>query len=386
MTLSLIRLKAGGWVLNPWLVFESKLPQIKTILICPLNWGLGHASRVFMIIKALHESRYRVIIGADKLALQLLKTEFPGLEIIRIRDITIRYSRWFPAWMVILANSPVLAFSIFREHHLIKKIIADLHPDMIISDNRYGLWNKNVLSVILTHQLSPRLPALLRIFENSLSNLIYKLIRKFDYCWVPDLKGVSSLSGNLSVTKKKSASIRYIGYLSRFSSLEIKPAEKIYNLMFIISGPEPQRSVFLKIILDELKDISQNTLIVSGEPDKDYSYMHSPGCRIVSHLPSRKFMAAFSSSEYIICRAGYTTIMDLVVLGKKALLVPTPGQTEQEYLSRYLYDKGIFPSLPQSQFTIESAIRITDNFHFQKMNKISNISFQDLIEEHSKGN
>ena len=355
-------------------------------MICPLNWGLGHASRVFIIIKALHEARYRVIIGADKAAYEFLQAEFPTLEIIRIRDITIRYSRWLPAWMVILASSPYFAFSVIREHCLLKKIIAELRPDMIISDNRYGLWNNKILSVIITHQLSPRLPAILRVFENPLSNLIHRMIRNFDYCWVPDLQGTSSLSGKLSHAKKESSSIRYIAHLSRFSSLDIKPAEKGRDLMIIVSGPEPQRSVFLKIILDQVKNIQQNTLIVSGEPGKDYSYMFSPNCRMVSHLPAPEFMAEISSSDYVICRAGYTAIMDLTILGKKAFLVPTPGQTEQEYLARYLQDKGLFPFLSQRQFTIESAIRITDSFRFQKIDPASRISFGDLVEEHSQGN
>jgi len=362
------------------------LIQKKTILISPLNWGLGHASRVFIIIRTLHESGYRVILGADKAAFQFFTTEFPDLEIIRIRDITIRYSRWLPAWIVILSSVPFFAFSIIREHYLMKKIVTDLRPDMIISDNRYGLWNKNVPGVILTHQLSPSLPGFLRIFETLLSNLIHRMIRNFDYCWVPDVQGASSLSGKLSHRKNESSSVRYVGYLSRFSSFTIKPADKTNDLLFIISGPEPQRSVFLKLIMYQTKNIQQKTLIITGEPGKEYSYMHSPNCRIVSHLTTTKFKNEISSSEYIICRAGYTTIMDMAVLGKNALLIPTPGQTEQEYLGRYLQEKGLFPYLPQKSFTIERAMRILDSFPSQEMDRVSSISIPDLVEEHSKGN
>ena len=142
-----------------------------TILICPLNWGLGHASRDFFIIRHLMRCGHRVVVGGDKSAMTLLASEFPELQVLRIPDIPICYSRFFPAWVVIFLQVPKFIFGIIREHYLLKNIIRTVQADIIISDNRYGLWNKDVISILISHQLSPRLPARMKLLEPFLARL-----------------------------------------------------------------------------------------------------------------------------------------------------------------------------------------------------------------------
>jgi hypothetical protein len=254
---------------------------------------------------------------------------------------------------------------------------------MIISDNRYGIWSRQIPSVILTHQLSPCLPPVIRIFEYPLGRMIRLMLSRFDHCWIPDHTGPLSISGKLSRTSKRAGGCRYLGHLSRFSPLSPPPAgEGRYRLLAIVSGPEPQRSVFLKIILEQAVRLPIKILVLAGEPDKNYSVRHSDNCRIVSHMPSLLLNHVLCSAEYVICRAGYSSIMDLMVLGKKALLVPTPGQPEQQYLADYLYERRIFPSLPQRGLSLETAIGIMDSFRFAEPVNPAGASIPDLVKEH----
>lgn len=355
----------------------------KTILVCPLNWGLGHAARVSAIISELDGSGYRVVIGADRTALAFLKLEFPGLETIRIKDIRPRYSRLVPAWVMIAASIPALLYSIFREHHLLARILRERHPDLVISDNRYGLWNRKVPCVILTHQLSPVLPAALRMFEGLLGKILRTLVGKFDSCWIPDTGSPGNLSGRLSADPSGSLHVRHVGLLSRFSRAEkIDPeGPPEYRMVIIASGPDPQRSEFIRILLSQEKELTMPAILVAGNPGGKHIPESGPNCTVVPHLDSPAFNKVLCRAEFVICRAGYSTIMDMVVLGKKALLVPTPGQPEQEYLAKRMADSGMFPFLSQGELSLKSAIELLEAFPFSQGFQAEKASVTGLIEE-----
>ncbi len=333
--------------------------NIRTILFCPLDWGLGHASRdIYLIRKLLDTGKYKIIIGADNAPYHLLKAEFPGLEFIRLPSFNISYSNTIPFVLKIALQIPAILIWKNREHKLLQKLIDSLKIDMLISDNRYGLWNKNIPSVIISHQLNILLPRKTKLINKFINKKIKQWLNRFDQCWVPDYKGKSSLAGILSNGPDSPASTMYIGPVSRFLLKEARserPPSKNYEVLAILSGPEPQRSKLEKIIIRKFRNKDISVLIVRGIPWQKQGQVIYNNISLVSHLESRLLYSYINNAKYIICRAGYTTIMDLSVLGKTAILIPTPGQTEQEYLAKYHFNKKHFYMLEQSNPDFEKA-------------------------------
>ncbi len=334
----------------------------KKVLVCPLDWGLGHATRCIPLIRSLLSEDAEVLIAADGSPLVLLKEEFPALKFIGLPGYNIRYSKWLSMTVSMLLQSPKIIFNILLEHRRLKKIICEHKIDCVISDNRYGLWNRSVHTIFITHQLSIKCPVGLKFLEPLLYRINHCFIKKYDECWVPDSAGENNLSGELSHQIRLPHNGMFVGLLSRFDSTIEKTAEKKYDLLAIISGPEPHRSLLLHNVLAQLKELNISSLVVSGEPQKNYDRMINGNIRLVSHLSSNAMKEAIMQSEVVICRAGYSGIMDLVSLRKKAILIPTPGQTEQEYLSEYLKQKKIFYAVSQKEFKMEAALKETDRF------------------------
>lgn len=320
------------------------------ILIAPLDWGLGHATRCIPIIKYLISEGCEVFIAASENNYDLLKKEFPSTVILRITGYKIRYSRQKKLLsLVLFSQLPKAIFSIVNENFWLKKSMKKYSINAVISDNRFGLFNKKIVSVYITHQLTIKTGN--KISEKFAQKLHYYFIKKYNYCWVPDSEQ-DGIGGELSHPKMKPPNVVYIGPLSRF---HLQPATaKIYDILISISGPEPQRTVFENIILLQLKKTDKKILIVRGLPGAtDRPLNDWKNVTIVNHLSADELNIAFQQSEWIISRSGYTTIMDLIKLGKKAILVPTPGQTEQEYLAHYLMQKKMFYSLEQDKFSLD---------------------------------
>lgn len=258
-----------------------------------------------------------------------------------------------------LAQVPAVFFSIIKEHLWLKKIIAKYHVDAIISDNRFGMYNRNIFSVYITHQLLIKTGNSLT--ENLLQKLHYFFIKKYNECWIIDNEN-NGFAGELSHVKNKPENAKYIGMLSRF---ELIQTEKKYALLVSISGPEPQRTILENLMIHQLKDYDKKVLLIRGLPG-DYKKIKSVNNNIefINHLSSEEMNKAFLQSEIIISRSGYTTIMDLVKINRNAMLVPTPGQTEQEYLAEYLMKKKYFYCVKQNEFSLIKEINEFKNFSF----------------------
>ena len=207
----------------------------KRILVAPLDWGIGHATRCISIIKALIENGYEVVIAADNRPLHLLSTEFPKTEIIRLEGYNITYSRNIPMSINMIFQIPKILLQIRKEHINLDEIIKNYNIDGVISDNRYGLHSKKVPCVFITHQLEIKSP----YFTKHIRNFNYNYINKFDFCWIIDDKE-TNLAGSLSSPKIQPKNTIYIGTQSRFNYKEIK---KKYDFLAIVSGPEPQRTI-----------------------------------------------------------------------------------------------------------------------------------------------
>lgn len=260
------------------------------------------------------------------------------------------------------AQSPSILYGIYKEHRLLKKIIRDYRVDIVISDNRFGLWSKKACSVYLTHQLSIKTPEKMKWAESLLYRMHQWFIKHYDECWVPDMPGRKNLSGDLSHQHPLPKNGHYIGILSRFENANwlVKPLDGkgAPELLIMLSGPEPQRTIFENIILNELAlHAKLNAVILRGLPGMAHQSSPLPGVLIFNHLPDEEIGRLIRLAGVIVCRPGYSTIMDLATLGRNAVLVPTPGQTEQEYLARHLSADGLFYWIGQERFRLNDAIQ-----------------------------
>ena len=333
------------------------------ILICPLDWGLGHASRDACLIRSLLRQGYDVIIGGEGTSIEFLKTEFPGLNYINLPSFQIRFSAKYPAWLMITLLLPGFFIWVIRENKLLHQVIRKYNIDLVISDTRYGLWSSLIPSVIITHQISFKLPLFLKPFGYLLFRINRIALSRFSQCWIPDFPGYPNLSGSLAHGYKLPVHTSFIGPLSRFHKVsnEIKPGNG-FEIAAILSGPEPQRSIFEKMITEQLLITNRRAIVVCGLPGKKASVNLSKTILRVTYASGCELLTILKTSKYIISRPGYSSIMDLAVLNKPAILVPTPGQTEQEYLACYMEKLGLFLSVKQKKFNLNEVIARLDKF------------------------
>lgn len=326
------------------------------ILICPLEWGLGHAARMIPIAVKMRELNFNVIIGTGKEHQALYSTEIPGIECIDFPGFKPEYSKYLPQYLSLFFKIPVLIYHIFSEHEKLKRIIRENAIDIVISDNRFGLWNRRIKTVYVTHQLRIPFPKAFRLFEFIGITLHRAVIRKYSFCFIPDLPGEMNLSGRLSHGIKLPGNAMYIGILSRFESIISTPGDSTvsgeHNTV-ILSGPEPQRTLLKQKLAGMLKNRLPKSVILGGRPDIVSAVTDSENILYYNHLPAAAMRQIIAGSRIIITRSGYTAIMELVSLNLTALLIPTPGQTEQEYLAGYLSEKGWFASVLQKDLKDE---------------------------------
>lgn len=302
-----------------------------TILIAPLNWGLGHATRCVPIIRDAITDGQRVILAADGDALRWLQNEFPELKVIRFSGFNIQYSPTGSQLFAIIRQLPKIIAGTIREHWQLKELIQEENIQTVISDNRFGLWNKSVKSIYITHQLLIRAPH--RWMEPLLRFCHRCIITRYDECWIPDIEGEGNLSGELSHTYPLPPNARFIGWLSRFPSTNAIPVKKNYTNLCLISGPEPHRTLFEQMCIERFKNSEEPTLIVRGKPGDCMSGSAIGTIDLVPGLSSGELKTHLLQTPNIFCRSGYSTLMDLKLLERSANLFPTPGQPEQEYLA-----------------------------------------------------
>lgn len=334
-----------------------------TILVAPLDWGLGHAARCIPLIKFFLQSGCKVIIAAEGIQKKLLKTEFPAIVFVNLPGYRIKYTnekRFFA--LKIVFQIPKIIKTILHEKKWLDNFLKSNNVDAIISDNRYGLFHYKVTSVFITHQLLIKAPFLLA--EKIIQKINYQYIKKFSLCWVPDEKGSINLAGALSHPGVlPQVKVDYIGGISR---LERQPGtEKKYDVLIILSGPEPQRTLLEKKVLNQLKVFKVKALLVRGLPGNAELLSSQNDLEIKNHLPAKELEKVMNESEYIISRSGYTTVMDICKLHKKSILIPTPGQTEQEYLAYHLQKQGWCLAASQENFSLEKSLQKAQNFKYQ---------------------
>ncbi len=308
----------------------------------------------------LRKMNNNIFIGAGEEHLSLFRKELPGLSYIDFHGYSPRYSGFLPQYLKLLPDTPVLLFHIIREHFRLKKIIREYSIDIVISDNRFGLWNRKITSVYVTHMPRIPFPAAFSFLEFVGVLLHRTVMKKYSFCFIPDLPGELNISGRLSHGIKLPANVRYTGILSRFTDLVKKddedPVNRRHNTV-ILSGPEPQKSILKKRLADILQDRKPITVFLGGDTAGSGSPVRSGNIISFDHLASSEMKEVIMDSDLIITRAGYTVIMELISLNRSALLIPTPGQTEQEYLAQRLSKMKWFSTI--SQKNIKDGIHLS---------------------------
>lgn len=327
---------------------SNRIQHSEKILIAVLNWGLGHATRCIPIIRELIGSGKKLVLASDGISLKLLQKEFPDLVCHEIAPYNVNYGGHSMA-LSIISQLGKIAKAIKQEHIDVQALHNKYHFDLIISDNRYGCYVKGIENIFISHQLNIQSK---NIFLSKLANLSIRYYLKiFDKIWVPD-DDQGSLSGNLSHFKGRTK-LEYIGALSRFKKEQLP---KHYDILIILSGLEPKRTILEEALLAELKDMDLKLCLVRGIEGLD----DVPAkIKTIDLATSEKLNELILTSKLIICRSGYSSIMDLVHLNAKALLIPTPGQTEQEYLAEHLANHPNFSFIPENKIHgIKKAIKM----------------------------
>jgi uncharacterized protein (TIGR00661 family) len=345
----------------------------KRVLITPLDWGLGHATRCIPIIEELINRNCEVVIASSGSALKLLRKEFPALEVFALPSYRIRYPRKGSFIFSIALQTPRILRAISKEHKRVEKIVNERQIDLIISDNRYGCWSGKTRSIFISHQLSIQVTGLWHILKPLIDFFHDRMIKKFSRCWVPDDSQLG-LTGALSQRGKLNS--KPIGVLSRFKKdrLELK-----YDLAVVLSGPEPQRTILEEIIFKQLQNHTLKVIVVRGVVEGEGNWREQGNLTTVNFLNSKKLEEIINQSRLVLSRSGYSTIMDLTRLEKNAILIPTPGQTEQEYLAKYLSGRGTCYSIEQKNFDLGTALTAANSFRgFSNIETESNLLSEAL--------
>lgn len=359
--------------------FNNVTAPKPVILLSPLDWGLGHTTRCIPLVHELLQQGCLVIIACNSTQKALLMQEFPQLEYMPLQGYDLQYGkkRWGTIAKIAL-QLPKILTRINNEKKWLNIFLQQRRVDMIISDNRFGFCAPNVYSVFITHQLYIKTGLGKRV-DKFLQKLNYKKINRFNTCWVPDFKGRSALAGQLSnPAQLPQTPVHYLGCLSRLQPCT--NAGQPIDLLIILSGPEPQRTLFEKQLLKDINQFAGTVVLVRGLPG---GKSHIPGneqLTVYNHAPVELLNQLLCRAGMVISRTGYTTVMDLLKLGKKSILVPTPGQAEQEYLATHLLQQQLAYTVPQNQFSLSTALQAANAFAY-KQPAFSMDNYKKVIEE-----
>ena len=356
------------------------MPAPKKFLVCPLDWGLGHATRLVPVVEALLRRGAQVILAADHRPYEFLAGRFPGCKLVRLGGYSPRYPEHGSMALNMLREFPKMKRSARKANKELQTLVRELGIDAIISDNRYELFSKDAYNIFISHQLNIQTPGFTRLFKPFIQHTITSYIRHFDELWIPDVEGDPNLSGSLSRPRRFPVPRHFfIGPLSRFSLLETVNSYDDIDLLVLLSGPEPQRSILEREISSSASQTALRTVILQGKPE-DRGTVSKGNIRYVAHADDATIAGMIRSARFVISRPGYSTLMDLAILGKQAIFIPTPGQTEQIYLARRLEQFKLFYRVDQDDIDLPQAIERSKDYGGMNIKADNKVLHQRLDE------
>lgn len=330
-------------------------------LFAVCSWGLGHATRDIPLMRGILKAKHSLTIVGRGRSLELLKGELGDrCQYVSMSDYSSVYSEKDFSVAKFLGYFPFYIDEIVKEHIKIKKLVRKEKYERIISDSRFGVYDKKIPSYFVFHQLRFISPARIKLFEMATEGFNYSFFKEnFSMFLVPDDKK-NTLSGDLSHNLRyfKDNKVEYLGIISDLKKREVK---QDIDYFISLSGPEPQRTVLEKIILQQASSLKGKVVIALGRPE-DQSNRTFNHLDIFGYLGRKKQEEIMNRAKLVITRSGYSTLMELAALNKKALLIPTPGQTEQVYLADYHKKKGNFYSVSQDELNLTRDVEIASQY------------------------
>jgi uncharacterized protein (TIGR00661 family) len=357
----------------------------KAVCISPLDWGLGHATRCISLIRSFESLDYKIYIASESKQEVILREAFPTATFLHLKGYRIWYTKNNALFILgIMIQIPKIVAAIFNEYFWLKRTAKKYQFDLIVSDNRFGFFHKKIKSVFITHQLELQTPY---DWSTRLNQAItYSIINKYTACWIADMKPPHNLSGDLANPKKlPNTPIWYMNCLSRLqevASLNLvnENNQEATCFLGIVSGPEPQRTLLENILWEQGNALGERFVVLAGLPDKQSYHKKTTKGLLYHHLNGAALKKEIKKAEYIICRGGYTTLMELIPFQKKLIFIPTPGQTEQAYLGKYWQSKKWAICFSQAEFDLKIAIEQARQFEYQTP-PFTAFSTADLVNE-----
>ena len=347
------------------------------VLVAPLNWGLGHATRCIPVIHYLVQQKHEVILASDGQALVLLKKEFPGLPFVELPQWKIHY-HIKPFFLGMLWQLPKFLLAIIKERRKIKSISKEYEIDAIISDSRYGIYDNVIPSVFISHQINIQFPTLFHFLGRWFNQRHQHYISRFQQVWIPDVaKGIAD-----KLSKIELPQVKHIGMISRFSRLT-ETSNQHHKILFLLSGPEPTRTQFEKIILNQIKNSDYDNFqfeLVRGTNRKTQIKNIPLAISMHGVIDKIELETKIKQASLVVLRSGYTSVMDMLAIGKKVVFVPTPGQTEQEYLAKQLQEKYKALVVTQKDFRLDKILAEHDNIPLIKEDPSSFNQFSFFVD------
>ena len=343
------------------------IPKAKRILIAPLDWGLGHTARCVPLIRHILRQGHVPIVAGNVWQRSFIEETFEAIDFIHLEGYNVRYSGWNRFLQAgLLFQLPRLYRAIQAEHEWLRQQVEEMQIDGVISDNRYGLYHNRVPSVVLTHQLQIK-TGIGGITDKVVRKMHYKHLDRFGQTWVVDAKGADNLADELSHPKAMPANAAYLGLLTQFENV-MPDKNTDGSILILLSGPEPQRSILSALLWQQVQAYTGKVIFVAGSESAAAPVFIPLHITYHKRLTGEALAPLIQNAAMVICRSGYSTIMDLAALQKKAILIPTPGQTEQGYLGRLMQERGLFYTAAQNGFKLQHAL-----------NEASKISPQSFI-------
>lgn len=335
----------------------------KNILVAPLDWGLGHATRCMPMIDILLQHQHNVIIAGNGDSLLLLKETYPSLIFVELPAYNIQYKVGSNAAIQSLLQAPKIWKTIQHEYQVTQQIVTQYKIDVIISDNRYGVRHEQVKSIFMCHQIALQAPSPFQFSNSFFLKMHLRQIQKFDALWIPDNEDENNLSGILSHHIDFKIPHTYIGIQSRFSNYVKAPSfidALDFDILVVLSGVEPQRTYLEQQLISVFQKRKEKVLLIQGKTDA-FIQKQVNNITLISYLQTNDLFTALQKAPLVICRSGYSSVMDLAVLGKKAIFIPAEGQTEQEYLANSLEKNGFSITCKQAILNIDAALNHIKN-------------------------
>lgn len=367
----------------PPIVNFNSPPEKPRVLLAPLDWGWGHTTRCIPLIRELLKLDCTVLIACNSWQKEIYIQEFPDLTYLNKSGYNVRYAK--QGWLTLLKNFsriPKILTYINKERRWLKPVLDEYRIHAVISDNRFGLSCKRIPSIFITHQLQVR-SGMGKWIDRAAMRLNYHFINRFSACWIPDFPEQDAMAGKLSHPYQlPRIPVKYLGGLSRLESCQ--SSEEINLLLIILSGPEPQRSLLEKLILQQILQYSDQIILVRGMPANSMLPDVPENVTVYNHVPAAVMNTLLCRASMVISRCGYTSVMDLLKLGKKSILIPTPGQTEQEYLAGWLQQQQLAYTVSQQRFNLQKDIDAARLFSFRKISS-SMEQFKEVLREFVEG-